>query len=104
MIANHAEGTFVLLRYSFGGNRPSQTDRLPLSRARIHGSRLDVTYTKGGVSLSAPPSPKGWVQSLPLTLSIEQVTSVTAYSKGARGLSVLPRVCGIFTAITTSPR
>ena len=31
MIADHAEGTFVLLRYFLGGNRPSQTDRLPLS-------------------------------------------------------------------------
>ena len=78
MITNHAEGTFVLLRYSFGGNRPSQTDLLPLSMARFHGTMLDVSYTKGGVSLAAPPDPKTGVQSLPLTLSIEYETSITA--------------------------
>ena len=41
MIADHAEGTFALLRYSLGGNRPSQTDPLTLSYARIHGSKLE---------------------------------------------------------------
>ena len=40
VIANHAEGTFELLRYSLGGDRPSQTAHLALSHARIHGSRL----------------------------------------------------------------
>ena len=38
MIAAHAEGTFELLRYNLGGNRPSQTDPLALSSARITGS------------------------------------------------------------------
>ena len=37
MIANHAEQTFELLRYSLGGNRPSQTDPLTLFPARFHG-------------------------------------------------------------------
>ena len=37
MIADHAEGTFELLRYNLGGNRPSQTDPLALSSARITG-------------------------------------------------------------------
>ena len=31
MIADHAEGTFELLRYFLGGNRPSQTDPQTLS-------------------------------------------------------------------------
>jgi hypothetical protein len=39
-IANRAEGTFELLRYSFGGDRPSQTAQLPLSSLRIHGAEL----------------------------------------------------------------
>jgi hypothetical protein len=30
--------------------------------------------------------------------------TISEYSKGSRGLSVLPRVAGIFTGITTSPR
>ena len=34
-IANRAECTFELLRYSLGGNRPSQTD--PLSTVPIAG-------------------------------------------------------------------
>ena len=39
LIANQAEGTFELLRYSFGGDRPSQTAQLTLSAARIHGNQ-----------------------------------------------------------------
>src|SRR5207249_8113202 len=38
----------------------------------------------------------------PPTLSIETETTVSACSKGASGLSILRRVGGIFTAITTS--
>ena len=41
LIANQAEGTFGLLRYSFGGDRPSQTAQLTLSTARIHGTVLE---------------------------------------------------------------
>jgi len=52
--------------------------------------------------LSARRSPQGSFQSLPLTLSIPHKNPVTAYSKGARGLSVLLQEGGIFTAITTS--
>ena len=37
MIADHAEGTFELLRYTLGGNRPSQTDPLTLSLTRMTG-------------------------------------------------------------------
>ena len=56
MIADHAEGTFELLRYVLGGNRPSQTDPLPLSPTRIHGPGLDVRLIKTGISLMTPPS------------------------------------------------
>ena len=34
-IANRAEGTFAILRYSLGGYRPSKTDPLALSPARL---------------------------------------------------------------------
>jgi hypothetical protein len=37
LIANQAEGTFERLRYSLGGDRPSQTTRLTLSLTRITG-------------------------------------------------------------------
>ena len=36
-ITDRAERTFELLRYRLGGNRPSQTDPLALSRARMTG-------------------------------------------------------------------
>src|SRR2546421_7641801 len=36
-IANRSELAFALLRYSFGGDRPSQTAHLALFPARIHG-------------------------------------------------------------------
>ena len=39
-IANRAEPAFALLRYSFGGDRPSQTTHLALFPARIHGIRV----------------------------------------------------------------
>src|SRR5665213_3169831 len=36
-IANRTEPAFVLLRYSFGGDRPSQTNHLTVFPTRIHG-------------------------------------------------------------------
>ena len=36
-MANQAEGTIGRLRYSLGGDRPSQTTRLTLSPTRITG-------------------------------------------------------------------
>ena len=55
LIANQAEGTFELLRYSLGGDRPSQTAHLALSAARIHGSGLEFKHNKGGVSFVGSP-------------------------------------------------
>jgi hypothetical protein len=46
LIANQAEGTFVLLRYSLGGDRPSQTAQLTLFLARLHGIKVRTkTYS-----------------------------------------------------------
>ena len=53
-IANRAEGTFGLLRYSLGGDLPSQTARLALSFTQIHGMKLEVKHTKAGISPMAP--------------------------------------------------
>ena len=54
LIANQAEGAFVLLRYSFGGDRPSQTAQLTLFLDRIHGTRLELKHPQGGISTLAP--------------------------------------------------
>ena len=104
MIANHAECTFELLRYNLGGNRPSQTDPLTLSLARIHGKRLDIQQIKSGISPMTPSTLTSRLQSLPPILHIICQMPISDYSKGSRGLSVLLRVSGIFTGITTSPR
>ena len=50
-VADRAERTFELLRYRLGGNRPSQTDPLALSRARITGPRLELRPAETGISL-----------------------------------------------------
>ena len=102
-IANRAEGTFALLRYSLGGDRPSQTAHLALSHARIHGSRLGASWYKGGISRMAPRWPEPPVQRLPPILRMQHKTPLPSYSKGSRGLSVLPRVPGIFTGSVISP-
>ena len=104
MIADHAEGTLELLRYCLGGNRPSQTDPLTLSPTRIHGPGLDVRLNKTGISLMTPSPLTRQLQSLPAILHMINQTPISDYSKGSRGLSVLLRVSGIFTGITTSPR
>ena len=103
-IADRAEGTFVLLRYTLGGNRPSQTDPLKLSLTRLHGLRLESQLTETGISLMAPRPLTRTLRSLPAILHTLNQNPISEYSKGARGLSVLLRASGIFTGITTSPR
>ena len=104
MIANHAEGTFELLRYLLGGNRPSQTDPLTRSPSRIHGLGLDFRLIKTGISSSTPWRPKTPLRRLPAMLRMTNQKPISEYSKGSRGLSVLLRVSGIFTGTTISPR
>ena len=50
----------------------------------------------------APPELASRLQSLPPILHKQVQSSVQSYSKGSRGLSVLPRVRRIFTAISIS--
>ena len=91
------------LRYILGGDRPSQTTRLALFPARIHGAELEVQYIKGGISKLAPHRPQPVLQSLPPILSEMHRNPIPSCSKGSRGLSVQPRVFGIFTETTISP-
>jgi hypothetical protein len=64
-IADRAEGTFVLLRYALGGDRPSQTTRHTRSLDPIQGPRLDHHILQGGISLMAPLSLARKIHSLP---------------------------------------
>src|SRR5947209_17681084 len=51
----------------------------------------------------APPRPEPGDRRLPPILRSPRPASVPGYSKGPRGLSVLLRVGGIFTATSISP-
>src|SRR5437868_11975733 len=65
MISDHAEGTFALLRYSLGGDRPSQTTHHTLSPTWIHKLRLEPQASQGGISRLAPHSLATMLHSLP---------------------------------------
>src|SRR5688572_18876024 len=88
VISKHLEPTVESLRYSLGGDRPSQTTRLVVSLGRIHGRRLEPEHRKGGISPLALPSPEAQLHRLPPILRMRCPDSLPSYSKGARGLSV----------------
>ena len=88
LMSDQLEPTFARLRYSLGGDRPSQTTHHAGSRIRLHGSRLDINNNKGGISRVAPHELAPMFQSLPPILHISSLISLQSYSKGARGLSV----------------
>ena len=87
-ISVRAEPTFERLRYSFGGDRPSQTAHLTLSPARIHGRRLEIRFIKSGIPTATPQKPKSLLLCLPPILCIINQISVSNYSKAPWGLSV----------------
>jgi hypothetical protein len=87
MISNHSERTFVRLRYSLGGDRPSQTDHQTLSPG-LHIRRLDNQYLKGGIPTVTPPRLTSRLPSLPPILYIKYRMSISSYSKAPWGLSV----------------
>ena len=103
MVSVHAELTFERLRYSFGGDRPSQTAHLTMSPDRIHGRRLELQYPKGGIPSVTPRKLASAVPCLPPILYMKYRSPISSYSKAPWGLSVLSRVTGIFTGTTISP-
>lgn len=83
--------------------RPPQSNYPPCTvPIPDNGTRLELRVSQGGISRSAPLSLARKLQSLPPILHRKTQSPVQSYSKGARGLSVLPRVHCIFTAISTS--
>ena len=88
MVSIHAERTFERLRYLLGGDRPSQTAHLTVSPDRIHGRRLEIQQTKGGIPRVTPPNLTAWLLSLPPILYMIYRISVLSCSKAPWGLSV----------------
>ena len=97
-ITNRTEGTFRSLRYSFGGDHPSQTTHHALS-----SKELEINYLKGGISRMTPPRLATQLRSLPPILHMIYPKSILSCSEGSRGLFVPQRVIGIFTDTTISP-
>src|SRR5439155_11833930 len=64
---------------------------------------LEAQNTKGGIPRLAPRGLASPLHSLPPILDNVHQTSTSSCSKGSRGLSVQPRVFGIFTETTISP-
>jgi hypothetical protein len=102
-ITDRTEGTFARLRYSLGGDRPSQTTHLPRSPRRIHSPGLEPQHHKGGISRLTPQKLAPLAQRLPPMLHMQCRNPMAGYSKGARGLFVLSRVIGILTDTPISP-
>jgi hypothetical protein len=98
-VTKRAEGTFRSLRYSFGGDHPSQTTHQAMSP----DSGLGLRQAKGGISTMTPQRLATPLHSLPPILHITCPRSILSYSKGAQGLFVPLRVIGIFTDTTISP-
>ena len=74
-----------------------------MSPDRIHGRRLESQYSKSGIPRVTPHTLACMFHSLPPILYIEYQDPISSYSKAPWGLSVLPRVTGIFTGTTISP-
>ena len=99
----HLEVTFARLRYSLGGDRPSQTARLTVSCITFQFLQLETQQGKGGIPTAAPKGLATFLLCLPPILYMSCRISVSSYSKAPRGLSVLLRVTGVFTSTTISP-
>src|SRR5690554_5104716 len=87
-ISDRAEGTFGRLRYSLGGDRPSQTAPLGGSRPWLHMTRLERQVKESGIPLAAPPRLASRLPSLPPILYTLTRHPLPGYSQAPRGLSV----------------
>ena len=88
LVSIQAEGIFGRLRYSLGGDRPSQTARLTLSRHMIQYARLEPRCIKGGIP-PAPPQILAYLSlRLPPILYIMHQDPISSYSEAPWGLSV----------------
>ena len=88
MVSIHAERTFERLRYSLGGDRPSQTAHLTMSPSQFHGYRLEFQHLKSGIPTVTPYKLTPVFPSLPPILYMKYRNSILSYSEAPWGLSV----------------
>ena len=87
LVSNQPEGTFARLRYTLGGDRPSQTAHQTVSPDVLRPG-LDDRLSQGGISRLTSPELAPRFQRLPPILHKLNQASLSSYSKGSRGLSV----------------
>src|SRR5437773_11906428 len=86
------------------GRRPPQSNCPPDAVPDPdYGIGLEARNAKGGIPRVAPRELAPALHSLPPILDNTPQTPTSSCSKGSRGLSVQPRVLGIFTETTVSP-
>ena len=95
--------TFGRLRYSLGGDRPSQTARLTVSPSQLMALGLESQHTQSGIPTAAPRWLAPPLPCLPPILYRVCRNPISSCSKAPWGLSVLSRVTCIFTSTTISP-
>jgi hypothetical protein len=95
--------TFGRLRYSLGGDRPSQTARLTVSPSQFMALGLESQHTQSGIPTVAPRWLAPPLPCLPPILYRVCRNPISSCSKAPWGLSVLSRVTCIFTSTTISP-
>ena len=88
LVSIQSERTFGRLRYSLGGDRPSQTAHLTLSRCQFHGIRLELQYKKSSIPTLTPHTLACMSLSLLPILYILHQSPISSYSKAPWGLSV----------------
>ena len=74
-----------------------------MSPDQIHGRRLESQYSQSGIPRVTPHGLTSMFPSLPLILYRKYRDPISGCSEAPWGLSVLPRVTGIFTGTTISP-
>jgi hypothetical protein len=83
MISDHPELTIARLRYTLGGDRPSQTTRHAGSWSVFLRTQLDIKDYKGGISLTAPLGLAPKLQSVPPMLHMLSLIPLQSCSKGS---------------------
>ena len=82
LISDQPEGTFERLRYTLGGDRPSQTAYQKLSSALLfEGSGLEFKLSQSGISTMTPLKLTFKLLCLPPILHNENPNSISSYSK-----------------------
>ena len=88
LVSIQSERTFGRLRYSLGGDRPSQTAHLALSLSPVQATRLELRSHKSGIPTATPRTLACTSHSLPPILYMSDQNPIPGYSKAPWGLSV----------------